>query len=109
MLEADPTPAKIRLLNAALARFRERGYTASHQVFLDLEPAEAGRLCRDLEEADIFIDAWGRLGTAEVTHLGMGPREMEEAAALIAEAREGRPGRELRVRAAELARRFPRS
>jgi len=27
MLEADPTPAKIRLLNAALARFRERGYT----------------------------------------------------------------------------------
>jgi TetR/AcrR family transcriptional repressor of nem operon len=27
MLEADPTPAKIRLLNAALALFRERGYT----------------------------------------------------------------------------------
>jgi len=27
MSEAPPTPGKIRLLNAALARFRERGYT----------------------------------------------------------------------------------
>ena len=90
-------------------RFRERGYTASHQVLLDLDPAEAGRLCRDLEEAGIFVDAWGRMGTAEATHLGMGPREMEEAAALIAEVSGGRPGRELRARAAELARRFPRA
>ncbi len=84
-------------------RFRERGYTASHQVLLDLEPPAAGTLCRDLEEAGIFIDAWGRLGTAEATHLGMGPGEMEEAAGLIAEVHAGRPGRDLRARVAELA------
>ena len=89
-------------------RFRERGYTASHQVLLDLPSPEAGRLCRELEEAGIFIDAWGRLGTAEATHRGMGPEEMEAVAGLIAEAYSGRAGRELRARAAELARRFSR-
>ncbi len=84
-------------------RFRERGYTSSHQVLLDLEPPQAEKLCRDLEEAGAFIDRWGRLGTAEATHLGMGPGEMEAAAGLIAEVHAGRPGRELRARVAELA------
>lgn len=65
-------------------RFRERGYTASHQVLLDLGAAEREKLCRDLEQAGIFIDRWGRLGTAEVTHLGMGPGDMEAIADRIA-------------------------
>ncbi len=65
-------------------RFRERGYTASHQVLLDLGEAEKEKLCRDLEAAGIFIDRWGRLGTAEVTHLGMGPRDMQDIADRIA-------------------------
>lgn len=65
-------------------RFAERGFTASHQVLLGLEPAEGERLCRELENYGIFIDAWGRLGTAEVTRLGMGAEEMELIAAWIA-------------------------
>ncbi len=102
-----------RALAAALdrlgvpVRFRERGYTASHQVLLDLEPPAAERLCRDLEGAGIFIDAWGRLGAAEVTRRGMGPGEMEAVAGLIAEVHAGRPAPGLSGRVAELARSFP--
>jgi glycine hydroxymethyltransferase len=72
-------------------RFAARGYTASHQVLLDLDATEAEKLCRDLEETFIFIDAWGRLGTAEATHRGMGPQEMEAVAACIAGVYRGEP------------------
>jgi glycine hydroxymethyltransferase len=65
-------------------RFSERGYTSSHQVMLDLTTAEAEKLCRDLEESSVFIDAWGRLGTAEATPRGMGPEEMKAIAGCIA-------------------------
>jgi len=88
-------------------RFRERGYTASHQVLLDLDAAGAERLCRALEEACIFIDAWGRLGTAEVTHHGMGAGEMRAMATWIAGIYAGEPGRNLLDEVAELARSFP--
>ncbi len=87
-------------------RFADCGYTQSHQVLLDLDPPEAGKLCRDLEEAGIFIDAWGRLGTAEITHRGMGQGEMEAVAGFIAEVHGGSPAPGLRERAAELARSF---
>ncbi len=88
-------------------RFRERGYTASHQILLDLDAADAERLCRALEEACIFIDAWGRLGTAEVTHHGMGAGEMRAMAAWIAGIYAGEPGKNLLDEVAELARSFP--
>ena len=65
-------------------RFRERGYTASHQVLLDIGEERAMKLCRDLERAGIFIDRWGRIGTAEATHAGMGPGDMRAIAERIA-------------------------
>ena len=66
-------------------RFRERGYTASHQVLMDLEPPAAEALCRRLEEAGIFVDIGGRMGTAEVTRRGMAPSDMKEVAKRVAE------------------------
>ncbi|MFH1999793.1 MAG: hypothetical protein ABIK28_08935 [Planctomycetota bacterium] len=66
-------------------RFGEKGYTASHQVLLDLSQVKAQKLCGNLEEAGIFIDIGGRIGAAEVTRRGMEEREMKEIAALMAE------------------------
>jgi len=67
-------------------RFKERGYTESHQVLLDLEARLAEKLCHDLESIGIFIDEGGRLGVAECTHRGMGVREMREIALVVGEA-----------------------
>ncbi len=84
-------------------RFADRGFTETHQVLLSLEPGEARRLCRTLEEQHIFIDISGRLGVAEATHVGMEEGEMETVARLIAAASEGE---EVRDEVAALAARF---
>ncbi len=64
-------------------KFAERGFTASHQVFLDITPEDAVRLCHALEKVGIFIDTTGRMGTAEVTHRGI--TDMDDIAHRIAE------------------------
>jgi glycine hydroxymethyltransferase len=66
-------------------RFRERGYTESHQILLDTDQNRAREFCYQLEKNGIFIDIGGRIGTSEVTHLGMNSKEMEEIAKYIAE------------------------
>lgn len=67
-------------------RFQEQGYTSSHQVFIAIEPERAQRFCHELEQVGIFIDEEARLGTAEVTHRGMGVEDMQAIAELLAEA-----------------------
>jgi len=69
---------------------RERGFTESHQVGLDgpllAEAAGLDNLeeaAKRLERADIIIDCVARLGTCEVTRLGMGESEMRQVARLI--------------------------
>ncbi len=64
-------------------KFAERGFTGSHQVFLDVTPEDALRLCHLLEKEGIFIDTTGRMGTAEVTHRGI--TDMDDIANRIAE------------------------
>ncbi len=81
MLEDQGYGARVienaRKLAAALheldvpVKFADKGFTASHQVFLDVTPEEAVKLCHGLEKQDIFIDTTGRMGTAEVTHRGV--------------------------------------
>lgn len=70
---------------------REKGYTESHQV--GLKGPEVARslgkkafeaVAKRLEQVDIIIDCVGRLGTNEVTRLGMKEREMGVIADLIA-------------------------
>jgi glycine hydroxymethyltransferase len=60
------------------------GYSSSHQVHLDYEARELEIFADLLEKANMIIDNGGRLGVAEVTRLGMGLREMEQIAPLIA-------------------------
>jgi glycine hydroxymethyltransferase len=89
-------------------RFRERGYTQSHQLFLDLNEKDAIVLCHDLERAGIFIDVAARMGTAEVTHLGMGESEMETIARVISEVYKGNSTDDLKSDITELREIFPK-
>ncbi|OQX56199.1 MAG: hypothetical protein B5M53_02665 [Candidatus Cloacimonas sp. 4484_209] len=65
-------------------RFKEKDYTESHQILLDITPRKAKKLCHTLEKAGIFIDIGGRLGTAEITHRGMNSKAIRELAKSIA-------------------------
>lgn len=92
---ADGVMANSRALARALEEERvpvigrEEGYTASHQIFLDTGALKAkhgigpSTFARRLESSDLIVDLVGRMGTAEVTRLGLGPREMAEIAPLV--------------------------
>jgi glycine hydroxymethyltransferase len=66
-------------------KFKDRGYTESHQILLDLDEERAHKLCDELEKVGIFIDIAGRIGTSESTHRGMGKADMGGIAHLISE------------------------
>ncbi|MEM3851580.1 MAG: serine hydroxymethyltransferase [Methanomassiliicoccales archaeon] len=73
------------------------GFTASHAIAVDVKKLGGGQQCAvELERANIIVNknmipgdessvhpSGLRLGTQEVTHLGMGPLEMEEIADLM--------------------------
>lgn len=91
---------------------KAEGYTQSHQVHLD--GAELKRrwnvappgLARRLEAQNFIIDLVGRMGTAEVTRLGLKPRDMATLASLVR--RGGLEGRPVRKEVLALRRRFGR-
>ncbi len=92
---ASTVVANSRALAAALAAegvpllAEALGYTASHQIHLDRERLRAqhgvapGALARRLEKERLLINLVGRIGTAEVTRLGVQPTEMVRMAQLL--------------------------
>ncbi len=61
-----------------------RGYSKSHQVLLECDKPKGELYGKRLEDANIIIDNGGRVGTSEVTRMGMGPAEMDQIAELMA-------------------------
>jgi glycine hydroxymethyltransferase len=65
------------------------GFTRSHQIHLDPDRLEKtakvrpGQLARRLERQGLLVDLVGRIGTAEVTRLGLTPSDMPRMAELI--------------------------
>ena len=58
-----------------------KGYTESHQVLLDIHnPDEIEDITDRLERANIIVDRGIRIGTQELTRLGMREGEMEQIA-----------------------------
>ncbi len=97
------------------------GFTRSHTIAVRVEAEGGGaEVARRLAEAGVITNknllpgdrspkrpGGIRLGTPEVTHLGMGEREMERIAELLHDLlHRGRPGEEIRARAAELKSEF---
>ena len=68
------------------------GFTRSHQIHLDRARLDAtahvgaGALARRLERQRLLIDLVGRIGTAEVTRLGLTPADMPRMAELLVRA-----------------------
>ncbi len=83
-------------------RFKERDYTQSHQVFLDIDSTRAVQFCHQLERIGVFIDEGGRIGVGEVTHRGMDGSAMREIARLISEIYLQGAREELRTRVRDL-------
>ncbi len=64
---------------------KDKGFTQSHQVIVDVRSEEEGyRLARRLEEANIIVDIGVRIGTSEETRRGMREGEMNQIAEWIA-------------------------
>ena len=90
--------ANARALGTALANggmplvASDLGFTRSHQLHLDRARLRAewkmgtGALARRLEGERLLIDLVGRIGTAEVTRLGLRPRDMSRLAGLLVRA-----------------------
>ena len=87
-------------------KFKEKGYTETHQLFLDLKFEDATSLGHRLESVGIFMDIAGRIGVAEATHSGMGPPDMEFIAKMISEVFFGKANNEIKSKVATHAKRF---
>jgi len=60
------------------------GFTDSHQVILDFGEYEKSKaVAQRLQEANVIVDCWIRVGTCEVTRRGMKEPEMLKIAELI--------------------------
>ena len=76
--------------------FEESGFSCSHQLLMDPKEIRAiyGLSMNDfsvrLEKSNLMIDSIARLGTAEITRLGVKERHLPELADLFAEAAKGR-------------------
>jgi glycine hydroxymethyltransferase len=77
-------------------KFKEKGFTESHQILLELNENEAKTLCHGLEEIGVFIDIGARIGTAEVSHIGMGVSDMDFIAEVISDVYKGSPSPDLK-------------
>ncbi len=60
-------------------------YTLSHQIFIENKNA-----CTKLEESNIIIDCVGRMGTNEITRIGMVEKDMDTLSELIVKAMKGK-------------------
>jgi len=87
-------------------KFKDRGFTESHQIFLDLDEKEAVMLCKDLEKAGIFIDIAARIGVTEVTHKGMEISDMEFIAGVISDVLNGKNPKNIKSEVKAFSKKF---
>jgi glycine hydroxymethyltransferase len=89
-------------------KFKEKGFTESHQIFLNLDEQHALSLCQKLENFGIFIDTAGRIGVAEVTNMGMGISDMDFIASVISDVFKGEISDNLKSKIAKFGQKFLR-
>ena len=77
-------------------KFRDLGYTQSHQIMMDEKAVkrkfhlDTAEFSATLERNSIIVDAVGRVGTAELARCGAGASEMEDIARFIRDAAKGK-------------------
>jgi glycine hydroxymethyltransferase len=66
-------------------RCKDYGYTASHQVLLDMDRLkDSAKVPDKLEQANVIVDRGIRLGTSEMTRRGMREGDLNDVAEIIA-------------------------
>jgi len=66
-------------------RCGDYGYTASHQILLDMDKLDdSARIPEKLEQANVIVDRGIRLGTCEMTRRGMREKDMNDVAEIVA-------------------------
>jgi glycine hydroxymethyltransferase len=76
--------------------FEDLGFSRSHQLLMDVKGLRAiyGLGINDfsvrMERSNLIIDSIGRLGTAEITRLGLKEKDLPALAELFIEAAKGR-------------------
>ncbi len=71
-------------------KYEEKGFTRSHQFLLSMEGSKLKKFFKDLERNRIFIDSSGRIGVAEITHIGMKKPELNEIAEMMKDVYDGK-------------------
>lgn len=76
--------------------FEELGFTESHQLLIDSKKLKKtyGMTVNDfsvrLEKSNLIIDSVARLGTSEITRMGVKEKDMPELADMFIQAAEGK-------------------
>jgi glycine hydroxymethyltransferase len=87
----------------------DHGFTASHQVFLDIKDTkEIEDFSQRLEDANLIVDHGIRLGTCEASRRGMKPEDLERVAELIVRVYKGEAPERVRREATKVRRQFNR-
>ena len=63
--------------------FKDRGYSESHQLFMDTSELNYTQLTSEFEECNIITDNSGRIGTCEITRFGFNEIDMKTIAKFI--------------------------
>ncbi|MGQ9722042.1 MAG: hypothetical protein ACUVXA_12050 [Candidatus Jordarchaeum sp.] len=91
---------------------KNKGFTESHQILVNTYEFQItyGKPWVDivnyLEEANVIMDRAGRIGTCEVTRMGMKEKEMEKICELIIKAVKGEEKGKIKKEAVELKSKF---
>ena len=64
-------------------KFKDRGYSESHQLFMDTSQLNYAELSNKFKESNIITDASGRIGTSEITRFGLKEDDMKTVANFI--------------------------
>lgn len=84
IINAQALGEDLEFLGFPIFRSEEHGITQNHQILMTNQPNN--NMKQDLERANIFIDSFIRIGTAEITRMGMKKTDMQHIAELMKKA-----------------------
>ena len=92
--------------NGVPVRFKNKGFSESHQVIIETSETEGESIKNRAEKLGLMIDSELRIGTSEITRLGMKELEAKEIGEIFAQIYHNNESPELMRRIRDLARMF---
>ncbi|MHA1841993.1 MAG: hypothetical protein ACTSYW_08475 [Candidatus Heimdallarchaeota archaeon] len=92
--------------NGVPVRFKNKGFSESHQVLIETSETEGESIKNRAEKLGLMVDSELRIGTSEITRLGMKELEAKEIGEIFAQIYHNNESPELMRRIRDLARMF---